>query len=100
MVIEARGRSEAEKDNVGKEFLTRHWEQIVASDFFTIEVWTPTGLKRFVHSLPLWKSPTRTSGDRRNRKQGEWIMDGRKLGRKRHRLRSMGFLQGKAVSDS
>ena len=31
-----------------KEFLIRHWEQIVASDFFTIEVWTPTGLKRFI----------------------------------------------------
>jgi hypothetical protein len=31
-----------------KEFLTRHWEQIVASDFFTVEVWTPTGLKRFI----------------------------------------------------
>jgi hypothetical protein len=31
-----------------KEFLTRHWEQIVASDFFTIEVWTRTGLKRFM----------------------------------------------------
>src|SRR5215475_6490487 len=31
-----------------KEFLNRHWQQIVASDFFTIEVWTPTGLKRFV----------------------------------------------------
>src|SRR5262249_15014332 len=31
-----------------KEFLDRHWAQIVASDFFTIEVWTPTGLKRFV----------------------------------------------------
>jgi hypothetical protein len=31
-----------------KEFITRHWEQIVASDFFTIEAWTPTGLKRFI----------------------------------------------------
>src|SRR2546426_1742832 len=31
-----------------REFLTRHWEQIVASDFFTIEVWTPAGLKRFI----------------------------------------------------
>src|SRR3989475_9726250 len=31
-----------------KEFLIRHWEQIVASDFFTIEVLTPTGLKRFI----------------------------------------------------
>jgi putative transposase len=31
-----------------KEFLTRHWEQIVASDFFTVEVWTKKGLQRFV----------------------------------------------------
>ncbi len=31
-----------------KEFLSRHWEQIVATDFFTIEVWTPTGLQRFL----------------------------------------------------
>jgi putative transposase len=31
-----------------KEFLNRHWQQIVASDFFTIEVWTPTGLKGFI----------------------------------------------------
>jgi transposase InsO family protein len=30
------------------EFLHRHWQQIVASDFFTIEVWTPSGLQRFV----------------------------------------------------
>src|SRR5438874_1193734 len=26
-----------------KEFLHRHWDQIVASDFFTIEVWTAAG---------------------------------------------------------
>ena len=31
-----------------KEFLTRHWEQIVASDFFTVEVWTAKGLQRYV----------------------------------------------------
>jgi hypothetical protein len=31
-----------------KEFLSRHWDQIVASDFFTVEVWTPSGLQRFV----------------------------------------------------
>jgi len=31
-----------------KEFLNRHWDQIVASDFFTIEVWTCSGLTRFV----------------------------------------------------
>jgi transposase InsO family protein len=31
-----------------KEFLTRHWELIVAADFFTVEVWTRQGLRRFV----------------------------------------------------
>jgi putative transposase len=31
-----------------KEFLTRHWDLIVAADFFTVEVWTQRGLQRFV----------------------------------------------------
>ncbi|MBV9225294.1 MAG: hypothetical protein JOZ45_12225 [Acidobacteriaceae bacterium] len=31
-----------------KEFLARHWELIVAADFFTVEVWTRKGLQRFV----------------------------------------------------
>src|SRR5580704_879923 len=31
-----------------KEFLAQHWEQIVAADFFTVEVWTPKGLRRFM----------------------------------------------------
>jgi hypothetical protein len=31
-----------------KEFLRQHWELIVAADFFTVEVWTPRGLQRFV----------------------------------------------------
>jgi putative transposase len=31
-----------------KEFLSRHFDQIVASDFFTVEVWTPKGLTRFI----------------------------------------------------
>jgi putative transposase len=30
-----------------KEFLSRHWELIVAADFFTVEVWTRRGLRRF-----------------------------------------------------
>ena len=30
-----------------KEFLSRHWEMIVAADFFTVEVWTRRGLQRF-----------------------------------------------------
>jgi putative transposase len=31
-----------------KEFLTRHWELIVAADFFTVEVWTSRGLQRYI----------------------------------------------------
>ena len=31
-----------------KEFLTQHWEMIVAADFFTIEGWTAKGLQRFM----------------------------------------------------
>ena len=31
-----------------KEFLTQHWELIAAADFFTVEVWTARGLKRFL----------------------------------------------------
>jgi putative transposase len=31
-----------------KEFLSQHWELIVAADFFTVEVWTRKGLQRFV----------------------------------------------------
>jgi putative transposase len=31
-----------------KEFLTQHWDLIVAADFFTVEVWTTKGLQRFL----------------------------------------------------
>ncbi|HYR44237.1 MAG TPA: hypothetical protein VER98_14505, partial [Terriglobia bacterium] len=31
-----------------KEFLRRHWAQIIAADFFTVEVWTCNGLTRFI----------------------------------------------------
>jgi len=31
-----------------KEFLSRHWEMIVAADFFTVEIWTRRGLQRFL----------------------------------------------------
>ena len=40
-------RSEIRK-TTWKEFLEQHWDQIVATDFFTIEVWTGSGLTRFV----------------------------------------------------
>ncbi len=31
-----------------REFLARHRDQIVAADFFTVEVWTRKGLQRFM----------------------------------------------------
>jgi putative transposase len=31
-----------------KEFLAQHWELIVAADFFSVEIWTWKGLKRFL----------------------------------------------------
>jgi putative transposase len=31
-----------------KEFLSQHWESIVAADFFTVEVWTRRGLQRYI----------------------------------------------------
>ena len=31
-----------------KEFLSQHWELIVAADFFTVEVWTRRGLQRYI----------------------------------------------------
>ena len=39
---------ERQRKTTWKEFLTQHWEQIVAADFFTVEVWTKRGLQRFV----------------------------------------------------
>src|SRR3989441_5866250 len=39
---------ERSRKTTWKELLTRHWDQIVATDFFTVEVWTCTGLQRFV----------------------------------------------------
>jgi hypothetical protein len=31
-----------------EEFLSQHWEVMVVADFFTIEVWTRSGLTRFM----------------------------------------------------
>jgi len=39
---------ERSRKTTWKEFLTRHWELIVAADFFVIEVWTAKGLQRFI----------------------------------------------------
>lgn len=39
---------ERNRKTTWKDFLCRHWELIVAADFFTVEVWTRRGLQRFV----------------------------------------------------
>jgi transposase InsO family protein len=39
---------ERNRKTTWKEFLTHHWELIVAADFFTVEVWTRRGLQRFI----------------------------------------------------
>jgi transposase InsO family protein len=39
---------ERNRKTTWKEFLDRHRDQIVATDFFTVEVWTCSGLTRFV----------------------------------------------------
>jgi putative transposase len=57
-----------------KEFLNRHWQQIVSSDFFTIEVWTPTGLKRFVVLFFIELSTRRVEiGGIASRPNGLWM---------------------------
>jgi putative transposase len=39
---------ERNRKTTWKDFLSRHWELIVAADFFTVEVWTRRGLQRFI----------------------------------------------------
>src|SRR3954449_4305179 len=39
---------ERRRKTTWKEFLARHWELMVAADFFTVEVWTRRGLQRFL----------------------------------------------------
>jgi putative transposase len=39
---------ERNRKTTWKEFIDRHWDQLVATDFFTVEVWTCSGLTRFV----------------------------------------------------
>ena len=65
---------ERNRKTTWKEFLSRHWELIVAADFFTVEVWTRRGLQRFM-VLFFIELATRTRRDRRNRVDGERIVD-------------------------
>src|SRR5437773_7823820 len=57
------------------EFLTRHWDQIVATDFFTVEVWTCSGLTRFV-ILILHGCVDTARGNWRHRLFRKWAVDG------------------------
>ena len=80
-----------------KEFLSRHFDQIVATDFFTVEVWT----KKWTPTLhdPLFHravDATRTTW--RNREMRKWILDGTDRSQ-HHRLR--GWLpEEESISDS
>ena len=57
-----------------KEFLDRHWQQIVASDFFTIEVWTPSGLQRLLILFFMELSTRRVEiGGIASRANGLWM---------------------------
>ena len=47
-ILERHGIEPAPRKTTWKEFLSRHWELIVAADFFTAEVWTRRGLQRFI----------------------------------------------------
>jgi hypothetical protein len=65
---------ERNRKTTWKEFLVRHWELIVAADFFTVEVWTTRGLKRFL--LPFFnRSEYPKSGDCRCCIRSERVVD-------------------------
>jgi hypothetical protein len=65
---------ERSRKTTWKEFLCRHWELIVAADFFTVEVWTPRGLQRFI--VPFFiELSTSQGGDCRHRGRCQWAVD-------------------------
>jgi len=78
-----------------KEFLSRHWEQIVASDFLTVEVWTLKGLQRFIvlFFMELLTRRVEVAGKQRGR-----IIDG--SGCTQCHGWCGGFSQGKALPHS
>ena len=50
-ILERRGMEPAPeriRKTTWKEFLRQHWDLIAAADFFTVEVWTAKGLRRFI----------------------------------------------------
>src|SRR5215831_978635 len=66
---------ERSRKTTWKEFLNSHWDQIVASDFFTIDVWTASGLQRFVVLFFMESSTRRVQvGGIANRANGLWMV--------------------------
>jgi len=43
--------TERKRKTMWKEFLSRHFDQIGATDFFTVEVWTKNGPQRFIANV-------------------------------------------------
>src|SRR5947209_14366425 len=65
---------ERSRKTTWKEFLTRHWDQIIATDFFTVEVWTCSGLTRFVVLFFMDVSTRRVQiGGIANKPDGLWM---------------------------
>src|SRR5215510_13226828 len=65
---------ERSRKTTWREFLDRHWQQILASDFFTIEVWTRNGLQRFVILFFMELSTRRVEiGGIASRANGLWM---------------------------
>ena len=65
---------ERKRQTTWKEFLTQHWELIVAADFFSVEVWTRRGLQRFLGAV-LYRIVHPTGKDRRSRGTNQRAMD-------------------------
>jgi len=65
---------ERSRKTTWKEFLTRHWELIVAADFFTVEVWNPAGTGAVLRSF-LPRSLDAPSRDRWRCRRGESVLD-------------------------
>jgi hypothetical protein len=65
---------ERERKTTWKEFLTQHWDLIVAADFFTIEAWTRHGLQAVCH--PVFHGVVDTQGGDRGycvKPHGLWM---------------------------
>ena len=56
---------ERSRKTTWKEFLSRHWELIVAADFFTVEVWTSKGMHIKVAEWRVQRIHTRPRHDNR-----------------------------------